>query len=35
MFFYLFINNNFQRHPIFGWGKVDCKIAAKLTLETL
>jgi serine protease len=27
--------NGGQKHPIFGWGKVDCKAAAKTTLETL
>ena len=30
-----FNTNNGQRHPIFGWGKVDCKAAAKATLATL
>ena len=30
-----FNSNNGQRHPIFGWGKVDCKAAAKATQATL
>jgi hypothetical protein len=30
-----FYTNNAQKHPVFGWGKVDCKLAAKITLETL
>lgn len=30
-----FNTNNRQRHPIFGWGKVDCKAAAIATLATL
>jgi len=30
-----YYNINGQKHPIFGWGKVDCKAAAKAALETL
>ncbi len=30
-----FNTNNRQRHPIFGWGKVDCKAAAIAALATL
>jgi hypothetical protein len=30
-----FNSNNGQKHPVFGWGKVDCKAAAKAVMETL
>lgn len=30
-----YINNNGQKHPVFGWGKVDCKLAAKMVEATL
>lgn len=30
-----YINNNGQKDPLFGWGKVDCKLAAKAVQATL